>query len=107
MRQKLFPVLLLALLACACNKEVDTTPELPFAVFPNPCRGQVNVFFPFNPSSPTVECSLLDRDGKVLINVPNLPAGGPLAFALEEEGIYYIEAKLDGATFKEEILNLE
>ena len=106
MRQKLFPLLFLALLACACNKEVDPTTDLPFAVFPNPCRGQVGVFF--QPSVPAVvDCSLLDRDGKVLIFVPNLIAGGIATFELKEKGIYYIEVKWGDSVFTEEILNLE
>lgn len=106
MCRKIASLLLLAGLAGACNKETGLTTSLPFGVFPNPCRGQVSAIYTGPPSN-NVSCVMLDRKGKEIAGRTDFGNGQIITVALAEKGIYYFEVTVDGAVFKEEILNLE
>lgn len=105
MRPKFFPFLLLALMFFGCNKEVEFSTSLPFAVFPNPCRGQVSAIYTGGPAS-SVEFNFYDRSGALILHRQDFANGQILTLALPEKGIYYIEVIVNGTSFKEEILNL-
>jgi len=106
MRQKIASLLLLAALAGACNKETEAGTTLPFAVFPNPCQGLVSAVYT-GPSAGDVRCVMLDRKGKEIAGSADFGNKQIISVALAEEGIYYFEVTVDGAVFKQEILNLE
>ena len=106
MYRKIASLLLLAVLAGACNKEIELTTSLPFAVFPNPCRGQVSAIYTGSPAG-EVRCVMRDRKGKEIAGSADFGNKQIITVALAEEGIYYFEVTVDGTVFKQEILNLE
>ncbi len=104
MRQKIFFLLFVALTYISCNKEIESTPSLPFSVYPNPSSGVVRVSL--NPAVTTfANVTLYDRNGKTL-QTATLLSQETVAYQLDEEGIYYVEVLVDNQRYKEEILNL-
>ncbi|MBK8193416.1 MAG: T9SS type A sorting domain-containing protein [Lewinellaceae bacterium] len=106
MRQKITVLVLLALLAVSCNKDAPELKESPFAVFPNPCRGQVSVVFTGQQTG-DISCSLFDPAGSLVVRVDDFGPGQQLNLALGSAGIYYVEVFVNNVSYREKVLNLD
>ncbi len=106
MRQKITVLVLLALLAVSCNKDAPDLKENPFALFPNPCRGQVSVVFTGQQTG-DISCSLFDPAGSLIIRVDDFGPAQQISLALGTAGIYYVEVTVGNVSYREKVLNLD
>jgi Secretion system C-terminal sorting domain len=102
----LFAFCLLTLLFTACEKTPDVISSGPVDVYPNPFYNRFDVYvFEGN----DVDIRVLDGSKKAIFEVENIAATQNLAINMmeQEEGVYFLEANIDGQLYTQQILKIE